>query len=228
MDLIFDATGIAPEQGAGGHPEGTFPFRISNAEAAPTKNNTGTMLVVTFETPSGSIKNYYNLWINSPAAVTIAKKEMSALCHAIGVFQLPNIPGYGLVSQNGAPQGQIIVGKQNPADPNNTYVEVKKVLDINGNEPGKAPKAAAPAQQAAPVQQPPAQQPQQWGTPPAAAPVAQPVGTPAVGAPAPVGFAPPAPTGAVVAAPVAPAAPATGWNPNQAAPGATPSWGPPR
>lgn len=176
----FDATSIPPVQGGGGHPPGVFQAYVSNTEIKPTKDGQGGIFSVEFTTEQGKITNNYNLWNNSQKAVEIAHKELSALSHATGVFKLDmNNDGAAL---RGA-KLKIEVAKQ----ANNDYMEVKKVLDPNGNEPGK------PAQQpqqpgntppnntagwgAQQTQTPPAQpagwQPQQPGNTPPAAPWGQ-------------------------------------------------------
>ncbi len=192
MDYAFDARQFEPVQSVGtSHPPGKYPFTISNTSIEPTKDNTGGMFVVAFTTPQGMISKRYNLWNNSPKAVEIAHKELSALCHATGVFQL-TFKDDGAALRNA--QGMIEVdwqkGNEPTAEkPHGGYTEVKKVLDRNGNEPGKAPAAApqtvsatgggwgnqgqqaqpgwqngpAPVQQGQPQQQAPQQQPSNAG-----------------------------------------------------------------
>lgn len=162
----FDATGIEPVQIAGAHPPGTFPFIVSNTFGQETKDKNGCMLCVVFTTQQGSITNRYNIFNASEAAVEIAKKQLSALCHATGVFKLSIVDG----ANNMLPydqwareirnaRGVVEIGPQTN-DPK--YMEVKKVFDAAGNEPGKGQAAApqpqgqtsgwngAPAAQAAP------------------------------------------------------------------------------
>lgn len=188
----FDATNIPPEQGIGAHPPGMFDATISNTEVKPNKDNTGGYLEVEFTTAAGRIINRYNLWNQSQQAVEIANKQLSALCHATGTFRLDfNNKAAAL---RGLPLRIEVAPQKN--DPQ--YVEVKKVFDKHGNEPGRAP-MGAPAQQQ-PMQQP-QQQPQQqapmqqqpgggWGNPqpnpaPQQQPQGQPQGQPAWGNPQP-------------------------------------------
>ena len=164
----FDATQYEPQQGGGGHPEGKFPFVISNTEIVPIKDDPDgrPRFVVEFETPSGKIKNGYNLWSSNQQAVDISHKQLSALSYATGIFRLTMRDAGAAL--RGA-RGMIEVGKQRTGD----YVEVKKVFDVNGNEPGKAP---APAQQQQPQPQTTAMQPAPqapttaWGAPAAQQP----------------------------------------------------------
>lgn len=191
----FDATQFQPSQSVGTHPAGTFDAQISNTAIKPTKDGDGGLFEVEFSTPAGRISNRYNLWNKSPQATEIAHKELSALCYATGIFKL-DWQNEGAALRNA--RCKIEVAKQ----ANNDYMEVKRVLDVNGNEPGRAPAAAPqpqgqgqggwsqptqqtptqPQQQApqgwqpGPTMQPqqPAQAPQGWGapTPPNAAPAA--------------------------------------------------------
>lgn len=151
----FDATNIPPSQGGGAHPIGIFDATISGTMAAATKDKSGGMFVVEFTTPVGRIDNRYNLWNQSLQAVEIASKQLSALCHATGVFRInfpknpdgsPNMPMAGAELRNA--RCKIEVAEQLDKERKPTgYVEVKRVLDTNGNEPGRAP-ASQPQPQA--------------------------------------------------------------------------------
>ncbi len=153
----FDASQFKPNQGGGAHPIGNgFDFTIVSTEIKPTKDQTGGIFVVEFQTPAGRIRNNYNLWNQSPKAVEIAHGQLSALCHATGIFRLDwTNEGKSLVGG----RGKLDVGLQNANEPDG-YVEVKKVYDQQGNEPGRAPNPA-PQPQSAPM----TQSPQGWGQP---------------------------------------------------------------
>lgn len=158
----FDASGIQPQQGMDKHPVGLYPFEISNTDIVSTQNNQGGMFVVDFKSPAGLVQNRYNLWNPSTQAVDIARKELSALCHAVGIFKL-NFDNKGRELVGG--RGSMEVGWQKGQEPGSEkggvtggYVEVKKVFDINGNEPGKAPSQPQTSQN---FNQQPQQQPQQ-------------------------------------------------------------------
>lgn len=163
----FDATNIPPQQVAGKHPEGTYPFQITNTSVVPTKANDGGIFQVEFTTPAGTIINRYNLFNKSQQAVDIAQKELSALCHATGVFKLTMQADNLLMcghEMRGA-RGVIKVRKQ-PG--NEEYMEIERVFDASGNEPGKAGAPAAPQTTLAPGNS-------GWGQPPAnTAPAAAP------------------------------------------------------
>lgn len=177
----FDANQHQPKQGIGSHPIGKFPATISGTSCEPTKDQSGGMFIVEFTTPAGQIMTRYNLWNNSAKAVEIAHGQLSALCHATGVFKL-DFNNDGTALRNA--RCMIEVGYQKgeeptPEKPAGGYVEVKKVYDAAGNEPGRAP-AAAPQPQQAPQQPAAAPMQQQpggsWAAPQAPQAPVQPAG----------------------------------------------------
>lgn len=131
----FDATQIDPTQGAGQLPVGKHPVVAVSSSIDATKAGDGGMVIYILKIidgPHSGVTGPYrlNLYNNSPKAVEIANRQLSALCHVTGVFQIAdsdallNIP--------------FIVEVMPQAD-NPAYTEIKKVYDINGNEPGKPP-----------------------------------------------------------------------------------------
>lgn len=204
MQLIqaFDANQFDPTQGVGSLPIGRHPVIVETSEVKANKNNDGGYLQLNLriiDGPQQGTQGAYrlNLYHNNQQTVEIAHRQLSAICHVVGVFnvqdssQLHNLPFI------------IEVGPQKN-DPQ--YTEVKKVFDRNGNEPGRQNQgngaAAQPQQAHNPGQG--QQQPQggqQWGgapqqnaQPPAQAPAAapawgggqqaQPPAAPPAGAPA--------------------------------------------
>ncbi len=135
-EASFDASQFTPSQAQGAHPAGVFDATISNTLIKPTKAADGGLFEVEFSTNSGRISNRYNLWNPSPQAVEIAHKELSALCYATGIFKL-DFRNDGAALRNA--RCKIEVAKQ----ANSEYMEVKRVLDMNGNEPGRAPAPAS-------------------------------------------------------------------------------------
>ena len=184
----FDASNIPPEQSAGSkHPLGNFQAQISGTAIEASKDQKSGMFGVEFTTPAGSITKRYNLWHDNPPTGEIANKQLSALCHATGIFKLD----WG--NEGAALRGAmcaIEVADQMVKDPAggsakvpNGYVEVRKVFDKAGNEPGKAPAQAQPAgwgATPAPQQAPQAANPA-WGAPQAVPVATQPVPTPNAG-----------------------------------------------
>ena len=192
----FNAQQFDPTQGGGSLPVGRHPVIIESSEVKANKANDGGYLqlnVKLIDGPQTGTTGAYrlNLYHSNPQTAEIAHRQLSAICHCVGVFnvqdsgQLHNIP---FIIEVGLQKGEEAAQKG--------YTEVKKVFDINGNEPGKAGQgapAAQPQQQPAAQggfgQQQPAQQPQQpqgnapaWGGGQPAQ--QQPQGAPAGNAPA--------------------------------------------
>ncbi len=174
--LNFDARNVDPSQSAGqlpvSGPEG-HPVVIVSSEVKPTKENDGGYLQLDLQVIDGPNKGEggsfrLNLYNKEPKAVEIAYKQLSAICHATGIFQVADS------SQLHGQPFRVVVSAQKA---NPEYTEVKKILDIQGNEPGKPPanqQQPAPGgfggqPQAQPQAQPqngfqqPAQQPQGGG-----------------------------------------------------------------
>ncbi len=207
--FTFDANQHEPQQAGSKHPAGNkFPFTITNTEVKDTKAGDGQKLFeVTFTSPAGSIRFNYNLWNTSEQARKIAVGQLSALCHATGIFKV-NFPN----DSNVGPAGNELRGGKGLMDvnfqsghepsaekPEGGYVEIKKIYDVNGNEPGNK----APAQVSSGFtgqQAKPAEVQSGWGGQPNAAP-----------APSPANQAPPANAG--------------GWQPGNAPSAERPPWG---
>lgn len=239
----FNAQQYDPTQGVGGLPIGKHPVVVDSSEVKPNKENNGGYLQLNLKIidgpQTGTVGAYrLNLYHSNQQTVEIAHKQLSAVCHVTGVFmlqdsaQLHNIPFI------------VEVGPQKN-DPQ--YTEVKKVFDINGNEPGKAGQGQAPAQPAAaapqgfgqqqpqqPAQQPPAQA--AWGAPAGQqqAPQAAPQGNAPAWGQAPAQQPAQAPAAAPAwgnqqQAPAQQQAPqqpaAAGWQQGAAPAGANPPWG---
>ena len=202
----FDASQHDPTQSAGQMPIGKHPVVITSSEIKATNAGDGGMLVFNLQIIDGPQKGgtgVYRLNLyhqTNEQTVQIAHKQLSAICYVIGVFnvanteQMHNIP---------------FVVEVGPQKNDPQYTEVKKVYDMQGNEPGKTGQAA-PAAPAATT--PAAVAPVQPNVAPATPPVATPT------APAPTAWAAPAET----APPPNAAAPAA-WTPAPAAGGAAPA-----
>jgi hypothetical protein len=182
----FDASQFQPRQAGEAHPVGDFDFTITGCEIKGTKDGTGGYFQVEFTSPRGSIIQRYNIWNTEPKAVEIAHGQLSALCHATMVYKINwQNQGRELLQARGKMRVGYQKGEEPTAEkPQGGYVELKRVFDIHGNEPGKASIAAPQPQQQPPMQQNtnggwgnPAQQPGQNPT--------HPQGTPAWNNPAP-------------------------------------------
>lgn len=166
----FNANQYEPNQGMGIHPPAQkIPFTISNTSIVETKDKNGAMLVIEFTSPMGGLINRYNIHNANPKTVEIAYGQLSALCRAIGIYQ---IDGNNECAALRGGKGLMDVGYQKGEEPDpqypdrKGYTELKRVYDLSGNEPGKAPAQnqpqTQPAGQAGGFGQPQAtQQPQQ-------------------------------------------------------------------
>jgi hypothetical protein len=195
----FDASTIDPSTGTGNFPVGRHPAVIKGSTQAATKDGSGGMLVFTVEIYDGQYKGVssvyrLNMWNSSPQSAEIATKQLSALCHVVGVKDLIAEPKG--VELFGKPF--FIIVEQQPA-PNDKYTQIVGVQDIRGNAPVKGMFAGGQPQQGqqqpqqgqpthtqqpswggAPTGQQPQQQPQQaqpaqpsWGAPQAGQPPQQ-------------------------------------------------------
>jgi len=95
MALIghFDATSVAPSEDFSPIPVGEYLAHIVDSDVKPTKNNTGHYAELVFEVTAGEFKGRrvwtrLNLDNPNPKAVEIAQRELSAICHAVGVLQV--------------------------------------------------------------------------------------------------------------------------------------------
>lgn len=139
----FDSNGIDPSYGAGGSqlPAGKHPVVIVASELKPTKDGQGGYMALTLEAIDGPSKGVQhtdrlNLHNKSADAVRIANGQLSAYCHVIGVFRFQSteeLHGKPFVVEIGL----------DAKSTNGTNTEVKKIYDINGNEPGKGGAGAA-------------------------------------------------------------------------------------
>ena len=101
--LNFNATEVAPTAPLEALPAGTYECVIIESEMLPTKAGNGSFLKLTFEVVSGEFSGR-RLWARlnldnpSKTAVEIARAELSAICHAVGVLtpqdssELHNLP----------------------------------------------------------------------------------------------------------------------------------------
>lgn len=99
----FNATEVEPTSSFDALPAGKYLAAITESEVKPTKNGAGSYLQLTFTILDGEYKGrilWARLNLNNPnaTAVKIARSDLSAICHAVGVLQprdsveLHNIP----------------------------------------------------------------------------------------------------------------------------------------
>ena len=92
-NLSFDATAIEPSAPITILPPGRYPMAITKTEMKPTRAGNGSYLSVEFTISSGNGANrklWANLNLDNPnqQTVDIARRELSAICHAVGVLQV--------------------------------------------------------------------------------------------------------------------------------------------
>lgn len=173
----FNANQYEPNQGFGIHPPAQkIPFQITNTEIKDTADKTGSYLSVEFTSPVGIVRNIYNIRNNTPKAVEIAYGQLSALCRAVGIYQ---IDGSNECAALRGGKGLMDIGYQKGEEPDPNfpdrkgYTELKRVYDMAGNDPSKPgqaqPNAAQPS--GAPMTQQPGGG---WGNQPQQQPAQQP------------------------------------------------------
>jgi len=161
----FNAQQFDPTQGVGGLPIGRHPVVVESSEVKANKANDGGYLQLNLKVidgPQQGVTGAYrlNLYHSNQQTVEIAHRQLSAVCHVVGVFN---------VQDSGQLHGIPFVIEVGPQKNDPQYTEVKKVFDINGNEPGQAGQGNAPAQPqgqqggAPQGQQQPAQNGGGWG-----------------------------------------------------------------
>lgn len=89
--LNFDATQIEPTQAFEPLPAGTYAAFITESDFTPTKNGLGSYLKLKFQIIEGDHTGrvlFTNLNLDNPnkTAVEIAQRDLSAICHAVGVL----------------------------------------------------------------------------------------------------------------------------------------------
>jgi hypothetical protein len=88
----FNAHEVDPRSPFDPLPAGKYLAVITESEIKPTKSSTGSYLKLTFEILEGDYKGrklwaQLNLENPNETAVKIARAELSAICHAVGVMQ---------------------------------------------------------------------------------------------------------------------------------------------
>lgn len=216
VQMNFDARNYDPSTGGADVFEtGEYSFQIVKSEAKTTKAGNGTMLVLEaacLDEGFAGKRLAIRLNVQNPSqqAMEIAYRDLSAICHVVGVLQLT-----ATEQLHGRPFRVRLEKMPRSDDPNKFNNEIRAYLDMQGNAPvkGQMPGGGAPSAPSAPPAPPSAP----------AAPAA-PAAAPAAPAPAPAAPAP-APAPAPAAAPPA-MAPAMAPNP-AAAPAVPPASAPP-
>lgn len=189
--FIFNAREVEPDQGrVGAIPAGWYATMVEKTELKPSSGGTGQLIAVTLGVIDGPNKGSkiftnFNVVNDNEQAVTIGRKQLSALCHAVNLFnmqdtdQLKNTPFYTRVKVTPAvfkDDGVSILyeEKNEPtayrAQNDQSAAEQAKKLAMGG---AAKPAVQTPAPMQQPVQQPVYQQPVQQQQPVYQQPVQQ-------------------------------------------------------
>ena len=138
-ELFFDASSIEPAGSFDPLPAGDYEVVIVESKWKPTKAGTGSYLEIKCQVTKGDYAKR-NLWsrlnLKNPnvTAVEIAKRELSAICHAVGVLKPKSkdeLNGIPLVAK-------VVVRENQEGEPTN---EIKGWKSAEG---GSAAPAATP------------------------------------------------------------------------------------
>jgi hypothetical protein len=147
----FDANTVKPNEAFEPLPAGWYNARIINSEAKPTKDNLSGYLQLDLEVLDGEHKgrkvfDRLNLWNEGPnkeKTCEIAQRQLSAYCHATGVFILQDSN-----QLHGIPlKIKLAIRQSEGFDPTNDVKAVKHIQDGTGTA---QPTAAAPTFPSAP------------------------------------------------------------------------------
>ena len=89
--LNFNAAAVEPQQSFDALPPGRYEAIISESEMKDTKSGTGQYLQLTFDVVGGQYEgrklwSRLNLVNPNATAVQIAERELSAICHCVGIL----------------------------------------------------------------------------------------------------------------------------------------------
>lgn len=178
--LNFNAATVEPNAAFDPIPAGWYTAQVTESEMKPTKAGDGSYLSITLQILGGDFNNRkvfdrFNINNKNPVAVDIAYKQLSALCHAVGILQVQDSqqlhgkPVQIKVSLKPASQDPQTGAQYDAGNEVKGYKAVEGGMPIAGQPAGGAPawatqqqaSAAAPAPAFAQQPQQPAFQPQQ-------------------------------------------------------------------
>lgn len=180
--LNFDASQVSPQETFEPIPAGWYNAIIDESDLKPTKDGAGAFLHIRFNIVDGQyvgrkVFTRLNIRNANPVAQEIAYKNLSAICHSVGLIQVADS-----TQLHGRPMKirvkvRAATGEYEASNEISGYKNVNEATDNTMAPASAAPWGAvppqAPAQHAAPAAQtqPPMQQaaPQQQWQPPAAA-----------------------------------------------------------
>jgi hypothetical protein len=143
--LQFDATAVAPQQPIEAIPAGMYLAAISESEVVMTKSGSGQMLRLTWDVLEGPMKgrkvfDRLNIANQNPKAEEIGQRQLSTLCHAVGVLQVKET-----TQLHGRPCHIRVTVRKDESGQYADQNEVKDYRAINGQAPAAATAAPAPA-----------------------------------------------------------------------------------
>lgn len=91
--LNFNAANVAPAEAPEAIPAGWYIAQMVESEMKPTSNGQGAYLATVYQVLEGKYKgaklfDRINLQNSNPTAVEIGYRQLSAICHAVGVIQV--------------------------------------------------------------------------------------------------------------------------------------------
>lgn len=144
--LNFNASTVDPQQSFEPVPDGWYTVLMTKSEVKPTKDQQGayleTELTIQDEGKQKGRKIFYRLNIKNanPVAQEIAYKQLSAICHAVGVIQCEDSQ-----QLHGLPFKVKVVVKVDPTGKYDPANEVKAIKSVHEDAPLAAPAFAAAA-----------------------------------------------------------------------------------
>lgn len=155
--LNFNASTVEPTQSYEPLPEDWYLVIMTKSEMKPTKDGDGAYLETELTVQEGPMKGrkiFYRLNIKNknPVAQEIAYRQLSAICHAVGVIQVEDSQ-----QLHGLPfKVKVIIRKDESGryDPSNEVKAIKSANESGGTQPPVGftpPPSATHAQTAAPV-----------------------------------------------------------------------------
>ena len=144
--LQFNAATVDPQQSYDPLPDAWYTVLMTKSEMKPTKDGSGAYLETELTVQDQAYKGrkiFYrlNLKNSNPVAQEIAYKQLSAICHAVGVIQCEDSQ-----QLHGLPfKVKVVVKKDDSGkyDPSN---EVKAIKSVNEDGAPSAPAFAAQQQ----------------------------------------------------------------------------------
>lgn len=144
MELQFDATDVQPLAPMDVLPKGRYLAEITDSEMKPTKAGDGQYLQLEFTVLDGEFagrKQWARLNLDNAneTAVSIAKQELSAICHSVGVMRVTDS-----IDLHGKPL-YIDVAIEKRKDNGEDSNRIKGYAPTDGGSKPAASKPAAPA-----------------------------------------------------------------------------------